>query len=101
MIIKEALKQAVIMLKNENIEAPKTKARMLLQATLKKPKEYIIIYDTKEITSKQREDYIKNGLSLRELEAKTGIPKSTLHENIHKVADPEFQDKLDNYTKGL
>ena len=46
------------------------------------------------------EDYIKNGLSLRELEAKSGIPKSTLHENIHKVEDQEFQEELDHYTKG-
>ena len=60
MVIKELLNQAVIMLKNENIDAPKNKARMLLQATLKKPKEYIIIYDTKEITSKQRDEYIRN-----------------------------------------
>lgn len=60
MTIKEALNQAVIMLKNENIEGPKNKARMLLQATLKKSKEYLMIYDTKEITQKEREQYIKN-----------------------------------------
>ena len=60
MTIKEAINQAVIMMKNENIEAPKNKARMLLEATLKKSKEYLIIYDTKEITSQERERYIKN-----------------------------------------
>ena len=60
MTIKEAINQAVIMLKNENIEAPKNKARMLLEATLKKSKEYLIIYDNKEITSQERELYIKN-----------------------------------------
>ena len=60
MTIKEAINQAVIMLKNENIEAPKNKARMLLQATLKKSKEYLIIYDNKEITTQERELYIKN-----------------------------------------
>lgn len=60
MTIKEALNQAVIMLKNENIEAPKNKARMLLQATLKKSREYLMIYDTKEITPKEREQYIRN-----------------------------------------
>lgn len=60
MTIKEAINQAVIMLKNENIEAPKNKARMLLEATLKKSKEYLIIYDTKEITSQERETYVKN-----------------------------------------
>lgn len=60
MTIKEAINQAVIMLKNEDIEAPKNKARMLLEATLKKPKEYLMIYDTKEIQPKERDLYIKN-----------------------------------------
>ena len=65
--------------------------------TLGKRKSTISLEEAKDLG----EDYIKNGLSLRELEAKTGIPKSTLHENIHKVSDTEFQDKLDSYTKGL
>mgnify|MGYP004509491979 CR=1 FL=1 len=60
MTIKELLNQAVIMLKNENIDAPKNKARMLLEATLKKSKEYLMIYDTKEITSIERDKYIRN-----------------------------------------
>ena len=60
MTIKELLNQAVIMLKNENIDAPKVKARMLLQATLKKSKEYLMIYDTKEVTQIERDRYIRN-----------------------------------------
>ena len=60
MTIKELLNQAVIMLKNENIDAPKTKARMLLQATLKKSREYIMIYDNKEVQNIERDRYIKN-----------------------------------------
>lgn len=60
MTIKELLNQAVFMLKNENIEFPKNKARMLLQATLKKSREYLMIYDTKEVTQKEREQYIRN-----------------------------------------
>ena len=60
MTIKELLNQAVIMLKNENIEAPKNKARMLLQATLKKSREYLMIYDNQEVTSLERDKYIKN-----------------------------------------
>ena len=60
MTIKELLNQAVIMLKNENIDAPKIKARMLLQATLKKSKEYLMIYDTKEVTPIERDRYIRN-----------------------------------------
>ena len=60
MTIREALNQAVIMLKNEDIESPKNKARMLLQTTLKKSREYLMIYDTKEITLLEREQYIRN-----------------------------------------
>lgn len=60
MTIKELLNQAVIMLKNENIDAPKTKARMLLQATLKKSREYLMIYDNKEVENIDRDRYIKN-----------------------------------------
>ena len=48
------------MLKNENIDAPKTKARMLLQATLKKTREYIMIYDNQEVQNIERDRYIKN-----------------------------------------
>ena len=68
MTIKELLNQAVIMLKNENIDAPKNKARMLLQSTLKKSREYLMIYDTEEVTNTQRDKYIKNvkGLILGE-----------------------------------
>ena len=60
MTIKELLNQAVIMLKNENMDAPKNKARMLLQATLKKSREYLMIYDNKEVENIDRDRYIKN-----------------------------------------
>lgn len=60
MTIKEAINQGVIMLKNENIESPKVKARAVLEYTLKKTREYLIIYDNKEITSQQRDEYVKN-----------------------------------------
>lgn len=60
MTIREALNQAVIMLKNENIDSPKVKARMILEVTLKKSREYIMIYDKTEITPSQREKYVKN-----------------------------------------
>lgn len=60
MTIKEILNQGIIMLKNEGIESPKNKARIILEYTLKKTREYIIIYDNKMITPKQRDEYIKN-----------------------------------------
>ena len=60
MTIKELLNQGTIMLKNEDVDGPKNKARAILQYTLKKSKEYTIIYDTKEVTQKQRDEFVKN-----------------------------------------
>ena len=48
------------MLKNEGIDSPKNKARLILEYTLKKSREYLIIYDKQEVTPKQRDLYIKN-----------------------------------------
>ena len=60
MTIKEAINQGIIMLKNENIESPKVKARIIMQYTLKKTREYIIVYDNIEITPNQRDEYVRN-----------------------------------------
>lgn len=60
MTIKELLNQGIIILKNENIDGPKNKARQILEYTLKKPREYLIIYDTNEIQPRQRDEYIRN-----------------------------------------
>ena len=60
MTIKELLNQGIIMLKNEVIEAPKNKARAILQHTLKKSREYLIIYDNQDVSKTQRDEYIKN-----------------------------------------
>ena len=60
MTIKELMNQGIMMLKNEEIEAPKNKARIIMQHTLKKTREYIIIYDNKQVTNAQRDEYIKN-----------------------------------------
>ena len=60
MTIKELINQGNMMLKNEGIESPKNKARTIMQYTLKKPREYLIIYDNKEVTKQNREEYIKN-----------------------------------------
>ena len=60
MTIKELLNQGIIMLKNEDIDGPKNKARAILQHTLKQTREYLIIYDNKEITRVQRDEYVRN-----------------------------------------
>ena len=49
MTIREALTKGMIILKSNNIETPKLKARLLLQYILKKDRQYLIVYDNKEI----------------------------------------------------
>ena len=60
MTIKELLNQGIMMLKNEGVEYPKNKARLILEHTLKKTRAYLIIYDKETITPKQRDEYIAN-----------------------------------------
>lgn len=59
MTIKEALNKGTFMLKNNNIETPKLKARLLLQFTLNKTREYLIIYDNKNIPQDKEMMYFK------------------------------------------
>ncbi len=60
MTIKEAQNKGTIMLKNNQIESPKLKARLLLQYVLDKPRQYLIVYDKEEITPKQQWEYFVN-----------------------------------------
>lgn len=60
MTIKEIINKGTIMLKNDKIENPKQKARLLLQYTLKMTREQIIIYDTKQVSRKEEKEYILN-----------------------------------------
>lgn len=60
MTIKEALTKGMIILKNSNIESPKLKARLLLQYVIKKPRQYLIVYDNKEIDKKEQWEYFVN-----------------------------------------
>ena len=60
MTIKEAITKGMIMLKNNKIESPKLKARLLLQYILNKPRQYLIIYDNQEIDKKAQWEYFIN-----------------------------------------
>ena len=60
MTIREALTKGMIILKNNNVETPKLKARLLLQYILKKPRQYLIVYDNKEIDKKEQWEYFVN-----------------------------------------
>jgi len=60
MTIKQALTKGMIMLKTNQIESPKLKARLLLQYVLNKKREQLIIYDNDQITQEQEKTYIAN-----------------------------------------
>ena len=60
MTIKEILTKGMIILKGSNIDSPKLKARLLLQYILKKPRQYLIVYDNKEIEKKEQWEYFVN-----------------------------------------
>ena len=59
MTIKQALIKGVTVLKLEKVSTPKLKARLLLQYVLKKPRQYLIVYDNQKLTEKEEQDYLK------------------------------------------
>ena len=60
MTIKEILSKGMIMLKGNNVDSPKLKARLLLQYILKKPRQYLIVYDNEEVGKKEQWEYFVN-----------------------------------------
>lgn len=60
MTIKEILSKGMIMLKGSNVDSPKLKARLLLQYILKKPRQYLIVYDNEEVGKKEQWEYFVN-----------------------------------------
>ena len=52
MTISEAIKKGMIELKNENIEEPKLKSRLLMQSTLNKTRQYVIVWKNLKKTKK-------------------------------------------------
>ena len=60
MKIKEMLSKGMIMLKGNNVDSPKLKARLVLQYILKKPRQYLIVYDNEEVGKKEQWEYFVN-----------------------------------------
>lgn len=60
MTIKQTLTKGMIILKNNNVDSPKLKARLLLQFVLKKSRQYLIVYDSQEIDKKEQWEYFVN-----------------------------------------
>ncbi len=69
MTIKEVLEKGTIMLKGENLDSPKLKARLLLQDVLNKPRQYLIVHDMEKIP-----DIISNKYFENILKVKNGTP---------------------------
>ena len=60
MTIKQILAKGTIILKSNNIDSPKLKARLLLQYVLKKTRQYLIVYDNEEVGKKEQWEYFVN-----------------------------------------
>ena len=60
MTIKQTLAKGTIILKSNNIDSPKLKARLLLQYILKKTRQYLIVYDNDEVGKKEQWEYFVN-----------------------------------------
>lgn len=73
MTIKEVLSKGMIILKGNNVDSPKLKSRLLLQYILKKPRQYLIVYDNEEVGKKEQWEYfvniekISNGVPLQHI----------------------------------
>ena len=65
MTIMEAIKKGMIELKNSNIESPKLKSRLLMQFTLNKPRQYVIVNDMKELNKDEEKKYFDAILKMR------------------------------------
>ncbi len=59
MTIREAINKGAIELKVKNIDSPKLKARLLMQFILNETRQYLVVYDKKQITQQQEENYFK------------------------------------------
>ena len=65
MTIMEAIKKGMIELKNSNIESPKLKARLLMQFTLNKSRQYVIVNDMEELNKNEEKKYFDAILKIR------------------------------------
>lgn len=65
MTIEEAIKKGMIELKNENIESPKLKSRLLMQFTLNKPRQYVIVHDKEKLTKEEEKKYFESIAKMR------------------------------------
>lgn len=59
MTISELIKKGMIELKNENIEEPKLKARLLMQYVLNQTRQYVIVNDMEQLEKNKEKQYLE------------------------------------------
>ena len=69
MTISELIKKGMIELKNENIEEPKLKARLLMQYVLNETRQYVIVNDKEQLDKVKEKQYLEEIKRL-----KKGVP---------------------------
>lgn len=82
MKIREAINKGTIELKNSKIESPKLKARLLMQFVLKQTRQYIIVYDQKNMKKEDQEKYFNN---IKQLQNGTPIQHITHQQEFMKM----------------
>lgn len=60
MTIKEALNKGTVMLKEEDLDSPSVKARLILQDILNKPRQYLLVHDNEELNLNMVKRYFEN-----------------------------------------
>lgn len=87
MKIREAMNRGMIALKSNQIENPNLKARLLMQYILNKDRQYLLVYDQKELTKKQETSYfqelekLKSGIPLQHITHQQEFMKMTFYVN--------------------
>ena len=85
MTIKQALEKGTIMLKGENLDSPKIKARLLMQDILNKPRTYLLVHDNQIINEKILE--LNSDINRNDEEFKTLYKEKTqlLEDNLTNI----------------
>ena len=65
MTIREALEKGTIMLRGEDLDSPKLKARLIMQDILNKPRQYLVVHDLEQIPNNIQEKYFENIIKVK------------------------------------
>lgn len=88
MTISELIKKGMIELKNENIEEPKLKARLLMQYVLNQTRQYVIVNDMEQLEKNKEKQYLEEIKIL-----KKGVPIEYITHQKEFMKSNFFVDK--------